>query len=403
MILCCRGSSSAKNLKKNWSLLFESYLQEDMSSAVMSKIITSQFEISLLWSACFGSVLAMIITTILFCQLLISSAKTFRSKKHHQSELSNKSKVPYILVMIYLISSFLLCALFALLTTNITTFNIQFTYSRCSSSILLTSIFHGAKFITLSLIFLHRIYIIFKNSPFEYKPWIYHSFLILIILTPLILNIPVYFSSKSFSFTVQYDSSSNLALCTPDSLERAPIARVIGGIIGIILQLLVSVGLLLLFIRGLWLLNKQMIKYYLNNSQFNIAQLQPNTNKDETKISTTSQETCSVVTTRDVLDKWRKQKSIIKKQSEQEVQNIVMLHNLIKKQTILVCVASVSTIIIWVRFAVNFFVGILMCWDEIVNVICVWLMLDTSKKYWNICKKHGICMCCYWKTNRLGL
>ena len=42
-------------------------------------------------------------------------------------------------------------------------------------------------------------------------------------------------------------------------------------------------------------------------------------------------------------------------------------------------------------------------WDIIVNAICVWIMLDTSKWYWNVCKRYGVCVCCYGKTNEMEI
>merc|ERR1719295_728719 len=75
--------------------------------------------------------------------------------------------------------------------------------------------------------------------------------------------------------------------------------------------------------------------------------------------------------------------------------SILRLHNLIKKQTILVCIAVGSTTGLAVVSTLDA-AGIAVCgWDVVVNTLCVWLMLGLSKEYWNCCSRYGVCHVCY--------
>ena len=79
------------------------------------------------------------------------------------------------------------------------------------------------------------------------------------------------------------------------------------------------------------------------------------------------------------------------------------LHNLMKKQTILVFVSILSTITLGILAIINVNMVFQAGWDTIVNMICVWMMLNTSKRYWICCRKYGLCICCYWKVNQIGM
>ena len=75
--------------------------------------------------------------------------------------------------------------------------------------------------------------------------------------------------------------------------------------------------------------------------------------------------------------------------------SILRLHNLIKKQTILVCIATASTCSLAVVSTLDA-AGIAVCgWDVMVNTLCVWLMMGIAKEYWNCCSRYGLCRCCY--------
>ena len=72
-------------------------------------------------------------------------------------------------------------------------------------------------------------------------------------------------------------------------------------------------------------------------------------------------------------------------------------------QTILVSIASFSTLSMLIGTAIDGFIIYDASLDVVVNCICVWLMLDTSSRYWNICKRYGCCICCYLDSNKIGM
>ena len=377
-----------------------------MATAVISRAIQSQFQIEIIWSGCIGFIAGIIVAAILFCQLLNQYIKTFTAR--NQGEIRDKSKTPYILVMIYLFFVFMECIMCATVSTNILSgLNLEFTYSRCLFATICNQLSVITNYIILSVIFLHRIYLAFKDSVFDYKPWIYRSFFIFIIIAPLIFGISTYFTFVSTSsYTVHYDPYTNLAVCVLNDAERDKMARCITSLLVVIFQSLTGFALLFLFIRGLWLLNRQTMIYFLDKhgsgSQLSRSsiQMQPNI----TALTPESEKSNSnSPSAENVLQEWQRQKTITKEQMKPEVQRIITLHNLIKKHTILVCIATVSTVILWMGFAVNFLIMIEFGWSIIINSICIWFMLDTSETYWGICKRYGLCLCCYWRTNKLGL
>ena len=80
-----------------------------------------------------------------------------------------------------------------------------------------------------------------------------------------------------------------------------------------------------------------------------------------------------------------------------DIKAIISLHCLIKKQTILVGIAIISSCLFWAMTAYDSVFFWEVVWDVVVNVFCIWLMLGSSKQYWELCKRWGLCVCCYLK------
>ena len=170
-------------------------------------------------------------------------------------------------------------------------------------------------------------------------------------------------------------------------------------LIAVILQPLINIGLLFMFVRGLWILNRQMMQTFMHDHQQNSNNPTPTTSQCE--ISTATSTPIPRVSMNIVLDEWGKQKTITRNQTKGEIERMICLHNLIKKQTILVFIANVSTMTLWIAAVALKRPSILWetGWDNIVNSICVWMMLTESSKYWMLCQKYGLCWCCYRMTN----
>merc|ERR1719361_551109 len=55
-----------------------------------------------------------------------------------------------------------------------------------------------------------------------------------------------------------------------------------------------------------------------------------------------------------------------------KVEPILKLHDLIKKQTILVSISVISSVLLWSFIVVNDWIILNLYWDVSVNVVCVW-------------------------------
>ena len=368
------------------------------------------------WFGCIGNITAVIITFALFCQLSVSYVKRFikspSDKDPKPYPTPTKSKIPYILVMIYLTTTFIQSVIFSSLATNIiTSRNLNFSHIRCLSGFMGTVICLGINMLLLSIIFLHRVYVIFNNSAFEYATCTYRVLFALILTIPTICITITCISivSISASFIVYYDEDSKLAWCTGNE----NILRRIASMSVALWQTVSNLVLLSLFVKGLWRLNKQLMAHFMKEHDANSIELPPlnPSHKAVTSSSAvldendlgTPRSRPNKVSAGNVLSSWGRQSTVDRKQLKPEVERIMTLHNLIKKQAILVFVATVTTLTFWIAAGINQLFLLQFGWDIIVNAICVWMMLDTSKVYWNLCKKYGICICCYLKENRVGM
>ena len=354
-------------------------------------------EILPLFVASVGYIIALIVAIILLSQLVYAYNNTFASTEDTSPK---RSKVPYILVIIYLTLTTIAIILWLSLETNILTgFDQKFTNQRCIAAFILWPSLTVISYAILSLIFLHRIYMTFKDSAFEYKPWIYRTFLFVIVVNvPLLLSVVYGLLINSAETVAFYDSSTNLTLCglrvvTDSSFQIGSIIMV--GFL-LLSQAITSAGLLILFVRGLWRLNKQMMVHFMKQQNRSNAQI---ANPVEmVKSNSTGDDEQPEATVNNIMNT-----TIARNPKRPELETIVELHNLMKKQTILVCVSIVSSMTLGIMIIINFDLLAEQGWDIIVNEICVWMMLNTSKRYWNLCRRYGFCVCCYWKTNKMGM
>ena len=140
-------------------------------------------------------------------------------------------------------------------------------------------------------------------------------------------------------------------------------------------------SVLWMFNRGLWLLNKEMIKGFMKEHR-----------KHGHVVDNTS--TSAVQDLKVVVDEYNNDG----KDVDASVVRIIRLYNLMKKQTILVCIPVVSMILLGIWTGIDSAAIYEFGWVLIINMICLWMMLSTSKRYWNLCKDYGCCVCCYQKT-----
>ena len=67
------------------------------------------------------------------------------------------------------------------------------------------------------------------------------------------------------------------------------------------------------------------------------------------------------------------------------------IYQLMRKQTILVCIASMTSVITWLLMISAFKFHPIYAIDVVVNVISVYLMFVWAKPVWECCGNYGLC------------
>ena len=145
----------------------------------------------------------------------------------------------------------------------------------------------------------------------------------------------------------------------------------------------INIALLYMFNRALWTVNKRSLSVV--DVEMPCQEIQ----------RSTSSSLAAVVDSY----KGKRESGVSASQSELR---IIKRHNVMKKQTILVSIAIVSTTIYTVWAGITSSAVYEFGWDACVNTICVWMMLSSSKRYWNLCKDYGVCRCCFYHTGDLN-
>ena len=367
---------------------------------------SSTSEIIIIISGSIGYICSIFVSIALVLHVIFQICRVAKSSI---DESTVKNKSGYILITIYLFTTIMIGLIYCFVRSNMFTgLNVsQFNQSRCLSGVILGYIFGGSNYMLLNIIFLHRVYLSFKGSAFAYRTCTYRVLFICIIFIVFPLIIIIISASGDDTFTFYYDPNTLIGFCASGNITDTSVNFVsITVVIAAIMQPLISIALLFMFVKGLWILNKQMMETFLQDRiEMDISKSTTPQNSPSLSPSTSDLNSNSNVSMDIVLDQWGKQRTIARDQMRPEIERMVRLHNLIKKQTILVFIANVSTMSIWIGAVIygsgSFFweTG----WDNIVNSICVWMMLTESKRYWNFCRKYGLCWCCYRKTNKVGM
>ena len=83
------------------------------------------------------------------------------------------------------------------------------------------------------------------------------------------------------------------------------------------------------------------------------------------------------------------------------IKRLIILLKLSKKQTILACIAILSTLLFVILSLISSKISLQMCLDILINSICVWLMNGAANKQWNFVTKYCCCYICYWKIHTI--
>ena len=388
--------------------------------------VDSSYTIVRLWTARAGAIIGIVITFILFINVsqnyrtIFSKSSSSKVKKNKLSSTTPK-KLGFILVFTYIISGLIaqISNLF-LRSNSLTLISIDsYNIIHCKTGYIISWIVGGIMISTLYLMFLYRIWIAFEGSVYQYNIYILKSFVGLTIIQLLVIIsdriIRAFFSDTQW--IIEYDPKSGLLYCFADASQ--------GGITVFIyflalVYLVINGGLLYMFANGLYKLKKEMTALFAvemqETSQMSLPDLNSIGSKsksktEKSKSSTTHSEhedhdgtivdiddlararSTSRSTTKDVHKKHRKHS--VNKHKDDEKDMITKLHDLIKKQTILAFIPILSTFIwsIWGIF--DPLIIQQASWIFLINIVCSWMMLVTSEKYYLFCTKYGLCKCCY--------
>ena len=222
-------------------------------------------------------------------------------------------------------------------------------------------------------------------------------------------------------WTLIYFQETELVFCIVSD-PGLDITVLIFGSIPTLMNYVVNLIILYMFIKGLWSLNNRMMKQFLEKhieiqhmdsntprtptptptspeAEENELHRLPSKSKSKSTPSSSSLRSPSLkkgVSLEIVLEKYNSIEN--RSGMSSEVKRIINLYNVMKKQTILACVAIFST------FGFQLFITIdpakaspVFSYDIIVNAFCIWLAFGCMDKYWVFCTKYGFCKCCYMK------
>ena len=196
--------------------------------------------------------------------------KIMKSQNEEQKDQNG-----YILIMVYFVSVLITGCIYSFVTSNFLTGShpSDFTATRCLVGAISEYIFMTFNMILLNIILLLRIYHIFKGSVYAYKSWIYCSVFVLIMCFSIPMMIFIVNLYETVSFTFVYDSVTEIGFCGPDNLVMGKTNTLsISITIGIILQPIIAVVLWFMFVKGLWILNMQMMHNFVQD-QIKMSQI----------------------------------------------------------------------------------------------------------------------------------
>lgn len=372
---------------------------------------------STLWAnRIYISVCGAIVAFVIGITLLSNTGYNYYKLWKESKKQAVAKRKAYAFVLVYLslitVSSF---SYVVLRTNMITRIGFQkWTESHCIIAYILSyfSIYLSSG--VVYVIFVWRINTTLTESIYRYHPSISYIFYISICVMVIVWWINVVYELVMAEWRIV--TSHGISLCANFVNVANDSWRAYYGIMAIcsaIYHFVVNCSLLFMFVKGLWSINKSFIKSFVDE-HIDKSSIEMNSNSSSPRGKTSAIEmnnlpspTSKTSDIDTVLDKCVSitnddtQQVIKKKETMRNVAHILKLHDLIKKQTILVFMAVVSSVFLWIMICIDNWNTIQLYWDVSVNSICVWLMLGSSEIYWKFCTKKGIFRCCYRKENTI--
>eukprot|EP01084_Bolivina_argentea_P277931 474672_1 len=295
----------------------------------------------------------------------------------------NKSTDPkhYYLVICYLITSMSVCLFIALVRSNIITHIPikDFTDVQCA-----IGYFGNYSLLIISKAFMYnlfnyRIENIFQNTPYAFHR-VFHIFLYVVpwynvLFVVICLYIAQFIDTNDeLEWNLNTDNSTYILFC--GGTTKFTVAAKVSIVHSSIIEFIMSVTLLYMFIKGLYtlystLLN-QHINEYINMDRCDDVELN-HVNRLKSLNIHSSSSRCE----------------------KQSMMRVLSLKNIIKKQTILVCIALISSIVYWILSLFYPSMTLQSCWDIMVNSSCIWLMFASAKPVWGFLSRYCCCRVCY--------
>ena len=342
---------------------------------------------------------------------------------HKQSDNQRKEKILLNLFIVYLVSSFIICILYAFIRSNtFTQIDVSsWTIAQCAIG------YYGSfglvifnKLTIMYPIFLYRIKLAFQGTAYQYPSWVFKTFWIILVIQCIIFQILFFYGAVIGIKTSQWELHTflptNMTFCGGSNDYHLTLLIALG--LGALSEFINTLILLYMFIKKLRALHIAAINQYITEINKYSSTHHENTINipSDTRTRTASVENTTTTTTTsgsgdvhthspdiqigvtpecvgDV-----QTESVPKRRTQKEqdaIDQVVMLRDLMKKQTVLVSIALCSTMILWLLSLLSTDISKQVCWDIIINSVCLWLTFGYSEKYWIWCKKYFICWCCY--------
>eukprot|EP01084_Bolivina_argentea_P280314 479358_1 len=221
---------------------------------------TDEHEQLIILTGCIGSVIGLVVCTILLVISLCDYRVVFYEESSPQTN-NNVSKTPFKLKITYIMCCILQCISQAFVKTNAIVPYASVTVYHCAVGLFVGSFMPVIGTSLIYIIFLHRIQNVFTGSTYEYKPYIFKLLYSFIILVPLLWlgfrAASVFYYSTSYT----YYSDKNIIYCHWSNPPKNVLYILLGAVFTY--HISISVVLLSMFISRLVALQKALINSFL--------------------------------------------------------------------------------------------------------------------------------------------
>ena len=383
------------------------------------------FDIITFYVSAISSFIGMILSIIFLLITGYNFIVVFWLKKKQNTE----DVLSYEMLLLLQTTTFFSCLSYSMLRSNIIT-NIdvdQFTLFQCTFGFLMTVFFYLISRTLFYIILIHRIKFSFKDTLYRYNEKIYRFYYLTVILLYLYaVCMRLYAAFKVDYIAIYYNTKHNIAYCTPGNhgnVQFFPLARVSGFLIGFI-EFILGLGLLFLFAKRLYLIRNVLVRQYLKTDSNSSKQTKKMTtvqlkikdlfqeNDDEINMTmnmsvddktddTKEDEEKGIDSNDNKLDdtdnvfnvETESSSDVLNKYKYKEMIN--KSHDMIKKQTILLFIGIVSSLLYSMGMVIHPYMIRVVAFSLTLNMICLCLMFSQFDIYWICCTKYGFCACCY--------